>query len=50
MSYDLFALLSTLITEWENEVIEFKQAGADYKTDRMGALSALVNGAFRGEV
>lgn len=39
-------LLSTLIAEWENEVIEFKQAGTDYKTDKIGEyFSALANEA-----
>lgn len=40
--------LSTLITEWENEVIEFKLAVTDYKTDKIGEyFSALANGLFR---
>jgi ATP-dependent DNA helicase RecG len=40
--------LSTLIAKWENEVIEFKQAGTDYKTDKIGEyFSALANGLFR---
>jgi hypothetical protein len=34
--------LSMLITKWENEVIEFKLAGADYKTGEY--FSALVVG------
>lgn len=43
--------LSSLIAKWENEVIEFKQAGTDYKTDKAGKyFSALANEAFRGEV
>lgn len=43
--------LSTLIVKWENEVIEFKLAGTDYKTDKIGEyFSALANEAFRGEV
>jgi ATP-dependent DNA helicase RecG len=38
--------LSSLIAKWENEVIEFKQAGTDYKTDKIGAyFSALANEA-----
>jgi ATP-dependent DNA helicase RecG len=38
--------LLSLITEWENEVIEFKQAGTDYKTDKIGEyFSALANEA-----
>ncbi|MDR2253593.1 MAG: hypothetical protein LBD97_07025 [Bifidobacteriaceae bacterium] len=27
-------LLAGLIASWENEVVEFKQAGQDFKTDR----------------
>jgi ATP-dependent DNA helicase RecG len=38
--------LSSLIAKWENEVIEFKQAGTDCKTDKIGAyFSALANEA-----
>lgn len=41
--------LSTLITKWENEVIEFKLAGTYYKTDKIGEyFSALANGLFSG--
>lgn len=43
---DLRSLLEKLILTWENEVIEFKQAGHDYKTDRIGEYySALSNEA-----
>ena len=39
-------LLDELITSWENEVVEFKQAGNDYDTDRIGEyFSALSNEA-----
>jgi ATP-dependent DNA helicase RecG len=39
-------LLNELITTWENEVVEFKQAGNDYKTDTIGEyFSALANEA-----
>lgn len=42
----LQVLLNGLITSWENEVIEFKQAGNDYSTDRIGEyFSALANEA-----
>ncbi len=37
-------LLESLITIWENEVVEFKEAGNDYKTDKIGEyFSALAN-------
>lgn len=50
-SKELFQHISTFITEWENEVVEFKLAPADYKTDKIGEyFSALANEAFRGEV
>lgn len=43
---ELQELLSRLIAEWENEVVEFKQAGNDYSTDRIGSyFSALANEA-----
>lgn len=43
---DLSQLLSSLIATWENEVIEFKEAGNDYKTDKIGEyFSALSNEA-----
>ena len=42
----LTALLDTLIATWENEVVEFKQAGKDYDTDKIGEyFSALSNEA-----
>jgi len=42
----LQALLSDLIASWENEVIEFKQAGKDYSSDDIGKyFSALANEA-----
>ncbi|HPC92886.1 MAG TPA: putative DNA binding domain-containing protein, partial [Myxococcota bacterium] len=42
----LHALLEHLILHWENEVVEFKQAGSDYKTDDIGRyFSALANEA-----
>ena len=43
---DLEALLDDLITRWEGEVVEFKQAGNDYDTDKIGEyFSALSNEA-----
>jgi ATP-dependent DNA helicase RecG len=44
-------LLHTLIKQWESEVVEFKQAGNDYSTDRIGEyFSALSNEAnLRGQ-
>lgn len=42
----LTALLTALIAAWENEVVEFKQAGNDYDTDKIGEyFSALSNEA-----
>ena len=39
-------LLDGLITTWENEVVEFKQVGNDYDTDKIGRyFSALANEA-----
>lgn len=39
-------LLDDLIATWENEVVEFKQAGKDYDTDKIGEyFSALSNEA-----
>jgi ATP-dependent DNA helicase RecG len=39
-------LLAELIAAWENEVVEFKQAGNDYSTDEIGKyFSALANEA-----
>lgn len=48
---ELNRLLATLIAAWENEVVEFKQAGNDYKTDKIGEyFSALANEAnLRGQ-
>jgi len=43
---ELNQLLNNLIVTWENEVIEFKQAGKDYNTDKIGRyFSALSNEA-----
>lgn len=45
-SAELNSLLEQLITAWENEVVEFKQAGKDYDTDKIGEyFSALSNEA-----
>lgn len=42
----LQALLNDLIARWEGEVVEFKRAGHDYSTDRIGQyFSALANEA-----
>ena len=42
----LSTLLDELIATWENEVVEFKQAGNDYDTDKIGEyFSALSNEA-----
>lgn len=42
----LSALLDGLIATWENEVVEFKQAGNDYDSDKIGEyFSALSNEA-----
>lgn len=42
----LSTLLSELISTWENEVVEFKQANNDYDTDKIGEyFSALSNEA-----
>ncbi len=42
----LTALLTALISTWENEVVEFKQAGNDFDTDKIGEyFSALSNEA-----
>lgn len=48
---DLELLLNQLITTWENEVVEFKQAGNDYDTNKIGEyFSALSNEAnLRGQ-
>ncbi len=43
---ELLTLLSSLIATWENEVVEFKQAGKDYDSDKIGEyFSALANEA-----
>lgn len=43
---ELSVLLSRLMATWENEVVEFKQAGNDYDTQRIGEyFSALSNEA-----
>lgn len=43
---DLTEQLEELIATWENEVVEFKQAGNDYSTDDIGKyFSALANEA-----
>lgn len=40
------ALLDRLVGDWENEVVEFKQAGGDYSTSKIGEyFSALSNEA-----
>ncbi len=45
-SSELESLLERLITTWENEVVEFKQANNDQDTDRIGKyFSALSNEA-----
>jgi ATP-dependent DNA helicase RecG len=42
----LVALLNSLLTSWESEVVEFKQASEDYETDRIGEyFSSLSNEA-----
>jgi ATP-dependent DNA helicase RecG len=42
----LSATLDELMSTWENEVVEFKQAGHDYDTDKIGEyFSALANEA-----
>ena len=42
----LEALLARLIARWEGEVVEFKQAGNDYDTDKIGRyFSAMANEA-----
>ena len=43
---DMILTLRGLIAVWENEVIEFKQAGNDYDKDKIGKyFSALSNEA-----
>ncbi|WGP06734.1 putative DNA binding domain-containing protein [Bacillus subtilis] len=48
---DLTSLLDRLIDNWENELVEFKQANKDYSTGKIGQyFSALANEAnLRGE-
>lgn len=48
---ELNGLLEQLISTWENEVVEFKQADENYKTDKIGEyFSALSNEAnLRGQ-
>ena len=46
---DNLALLGALIDSWENEVVEFKEAGRDFDTDRIGRyVCALSNEANLG--
>lgn len=46
---DNLKLLDSLIDGWENEVVEFKEAGRDYDTDRIGRyVCALCNEANLG--
>lgn len=43
---DNVALLGRLIADWEGETVEFKEAGSDFDTDRIGRyVSALCNEA-----
>jgi ATP-dependent DNA helicase RecG len=43
---DLLGLLDRLVAGWENEIVEFKEAGKDYSTGRVGEyFSALSNEA-----
>lgn len=43
---ELTALLERLISDWESEIVEFKQAGSDFDTDKIGRyFSALCNEA-----
>jgi len=45
-TFTLHSLLPTLISQWENEVIEFKNAGDSYATSDIGKyFSALSNEA-----
>jgi len=42
----LLEVLDRLITRWESETVEFKEAGNDYPTDKIGRyFSALANEA-----
>jgi ATP-dependent DNA helicase RecG len=46
MNTELLEILRGLITDWENEVVEFKQASNDYKLDDIGKyFSAISNEA-----
>jgi len=43
---ELKTLLAGLVSDWEGEVVEFKQAGNDFDTDKIGRyFSALCNEA-----
>ena len=43
---NLLSTLNSLIADWESEVVEFKEAGKDYDTDKIGRyFSALSNEA-----
>ncbi len=43
---ELEVLLKQLISTWENEVVEFKEADNNYSTDKIGSyFSALANEA-----
>ena len=43
---DMLSILSDLIDNWENEVVEFKEAGKDYDKDKIGRyFSAISNEA-----
>jgi len=46
MDKDLLLILNALISGWENEVVEFKQAGKDYSQNEIGQyFSAISNEA-----
>lgn len=49
--HEMEPILTKLIQEWESEIVEFKQADNDYKTDKIGEyFSALANEAnLRGQ-
>jgi ATP-dependent DNA helicase RecG len=48
---DNIALLDSLIREWENETVEFKEASTDFDTNRIGQyVSALSNEANLHEI
>lgn len=43
---ELLSLLNNLISQWENELVEFKQANKDFKLSEIGQyFSALSNEA-----